>query len=122
MKSIETGKAIYNILKDSVQTKVFPLVVEDGTEYPFIVYRRNGVNSICTKDFHLEDEIAVDILCISNDYKESVEVAKTVLSALEDKQFATYNIISIKLNNAYEDYVDNTFVQTLEFTITIKHQ
>ena len=67
MKSIEIGKFIYSLLcTDSrlatlVGNKIFPVIVDNGTTYPFIVYRRSNVTASYSKDFHLSDEVSLDI-------------------------------------------------------------
>lgn len=44
--SLQVGKAIYNILSndakviDGVGHKIYPLIADTGTTFPFIVYRR----------------------------------------------------------------------------------
>ena len=44
--SLQVGKAIYNLLSNDanvtgrVQNKIYPLIADTGTTFPFIVYRR----------------------------------------------------------------------------------
>ena len=46
--SLQVGKAIYNLLSNDanvtgrVQNKIYPLIADTGTTFPFIVYRRTG--------------------------------------------------------------------------------
>ena len=47
---IGVGKAINTILKDSKITNVYPIVADLGTKFPFIVYRRTGLNPSSSKD------------------------------------------------------------------------
>ena len=47
--SLQVGKAIYNLLSNDanvtgrVQNKIYPLIADTGTTFPFIVYRRTGI-------------------------------------------------------------------------------
>lgn len=123
MKSLEVGKEIYSLLNgDSrlttlVDNKIYPIIVEKETNYPFIVYKRSNVIPEYTKDFHLKDNVIIDIICVSNDYANGIEIAEIVRDILEDKR--TNDIQSIRLESAEEDYIDDAFVQTLSFNLTI---
>ncbi|WP_019539802.1 DUF3168 domain-containing protein [Proteiniphilum acetatigenes] len=53
---IQIGKTIYNLLSsdtdvtDVVDDKIYPLVADINTTFPFIVYRKNSYNPDYTKD------------------------------------------------------------------------
>lgn len=123
MKSLEVGKKIYSLLNDDsrlttlVDNKIYPIIVEKETNYPFIVYKRSNIIPDYTKDFHLKDNVIIDIICVSNDYANGIEIAEIVRDILEDKR--TNDIQSIRLESADEDYIDDAFVQTLSFNLTI---
>ena len=123
MRSLEVGKEIYSILSknksltDKVGNKIYPIIVEKDTNYPFIVYKRSNVIPDYTKDYHFKDYVIVDIICISNHYVESVEIATLVRESLEDKRIGDIN--SIRLESADEDFIDNAYIQTLTFNLTI---
>ena len=115
MKSLEVGKEIYSLLNGDarlttlVENKIYPIIVEKETTYPFIVYKRSNIIPDYTKDFH--------IICVSNDYAQGIEIAEIVRDILEDKR--TKDIQSIKLESADEDFIDDAYVQTLSFNLTI---
>lgn len=123
MRSLEVGKEIYSILSknksltDKVGNKIYPIIVEKDTNYPFIVYKRSNVIPDYTKDYHFKDYVIVDIICVSNHYVESVEIASLVRESLEDKRIGDIN--SIKLESADEDFIDDAYIQTLSFNLTI---
>lgn len=81
------------------------------------VYKRSNIIPDYTKDFHFKDEVIIDIICVSDDYSESVDIASMVRDILEDKRFA--DIESIKLESADEDFIDDAYVQTLSFNLII---
>ena len=109
MQSLEIGKVIYTVLSaDSrlttlVGNKIYPVIVDNGTTYPFIVYRRYNITANYTKDFHLSDEVLIDINCVSQTYEEGLKIAGIVRDILEDKRFTDKGIQSIKLESADED-------------------
>ncbi|KKB55553.1 tail completion protein gp17 [Parabacteroides gordonii] len=123
MKSLEVGKEIYSLLNGDarlttlVENKIYPIIVEKETTYPFIVYKRSNIIPDYTKDFHLKDNVIIDIICVSNDYAQGIEIAEIVRDILEDKR--TKDIQSIKLESADEDFIDDAYVQTLSFNLTI---
>lgn len=123
MRSLEVGKEIYSILSknksltDKVGNKIYPIIVEKDTNYPFIVYKRSNVIPDYTKDYHFKDYVIVDIICVSNHYVESVEIATLVRESLEDKRIGDIN--SIRLESADEDFIDDAYIQTLTFNLTI---
>lgn len=123
MQSLKVGKEIYSHLKenksltDIVGNKIYPIIVEKDTNYPFIVYKRSNVIPDYTKDYHFKDDVIVDIICVSNHYVESVEIATLVRESLEDKRIGDIN--SIRLESADEDFIDDAYIQTLSFNLTI---
>lgn len=123
MDSLKVGKEIYSLLNgsslltDIVGSKIYPIIVEKETTYPFIVYKRSNIIPNYTKDFHFKDEVIIDVICVSNDYSESVDIASMVRDILEDKRFT--GIESIKLESADEDFIDDAYIQTLSFNLTI---
>lgn len=123
MNSLKVGKEIYSILSknksltDIVGNKIYPIIVEKDTNYPFIVYKRSNVIPDYTKDYHFKDYVIVDIICVSNHYVESVEIASLVRESLEDKRIGDIN--SIRLESADEDFIDDAYIQTLTFNLTI---
>ena len=125
MQSLEIGKVIYAVLStDSrlttlVGNKIFRLIVDNGTTYLLIVYRRNNITANYTKDFHLSDEVLIDINCVSQSYEEGLKIAGIVRDILEDKRFTDKGIQSIILESADEDWIDDAYIQTLSFTIKI---
>lgn len=125
--SLQIGKAIYDILHSNtdivakLQDKIFPLISEQGTTFPFIVYRRTGIIPAYTKDrYSVNDSVTVEIIVASEKYNESVEIADLVRLALEGKR-GTYSNIwieDIRIVSADEDFMEDTFIQTITFNIT----
>lgn len=122
MKNFEIGKELVNLLLNEsdvtkyVNDKIFPLVANVGTTFPFIVYRRTSYQPNSNKDF--EDEIvSVEITILSENYAESVDIANNVAQALLHKK--TEIIDDIKITNIYEDYADNTYIQKININIYI---
>lgn len=127
--SLNTGKVIKEILyRDEalntlVKSQVFPMIAEENTTFPFIVYRRNSIRKASTKDY-VNDEIAsVDVVIASDKYSQSVEIAERVRFVLERGEYEgeNFSVDNISLSNASEQYMQNTYIQTLTFDVEINN-
>ena len=126
---IEVGKVIYNILsndsdvKSLVGTKIFPLVAESNTTFPFITYKRNSLTPTNSKDrFICNAESYVEVNVCDTNYNKSIDLAEKVISALEGKK-GTYNNIdvqNIEFDNSSEEFNEDTYIQNITFKIKIK--
>lgn len=120
--SLQVGKVIYNILSgdanivDRVESKIYPLVADIDTTFPFIVYRRTKVVPAESKDRQTYDkDIYVEIIVASDKYEEGVEIADLVRSTLQKGNYK--DIREIRLSDADEEYKEDVFLQNLTFKI-----
>ena len=120
--SLQIGKAIYHILSndkdvvDRVQKKIYPLIADVDTTFPFIVYKRTGIAPADSKDrFVFDEDVFVDIVVASDKYNESIEIADLVRAALLKGSYD--GIKDIELIDADEDYFEDTFIQNLTFKL-----
>ena len=123
MDSLNIGKAIYTILQTSIDIdkKIYPLIADEGTTFPFIIYKRTGLTPESTKD-NTNENVSVEINIASSNYSESIDLAIKVRKALEHKK-GTYSDIAIEdivIDDATEDYMEDTFIQTLTFKIELQ--
>ena len=120
--NLQVGKAIFSILSndadlvEKVENKIYPLIADVNTTFPFIVYRRNGIEPLNSKDrFTINSTTYISIVVASDKYDESIEIAERIIKALSK---GTYQgIMDISLVDADEDYIDDTFIQTLTYNI-----
>lgn len=124
--SLLVGKYIYRMLSEDevlsgkvTSRKIFPLVANADTTYPFIVYSRTGLTVEYCKDGTVEDTVDFLILAVSDNYVESLEVANQIRSILENKRYKddTIQISSIRLSSVQEEYMEDAYIQRLNFTI-----
>ena len=92
--SLQIGKAIYHLLKkdsrikEKVGSKIYPLIVEESTTFPFIIYKRTNIT----------------------DYvRDALEGRRG--------NFAGVEINDIRMISADEEYIEDTFIQNLTFDI-----
>lgn len=114
---MEIGKAIFNILvNDSdvlalVETRIFPNVAPQTTEFPFIIYDVTGVQPNDTKDGPSTlDTNDVMISCYSETYSEASDLAKKIRIAMDRITEAEYATIKIQSSQfqSYNDIFDDT--------------
>ena len=99
---------------------IYPLIADTGTTFPFIVYRRTGIEPSDSKDrFIYKEDTYVEVVIASDKYNESIEIADLVKDALQGKKgnYSGINIQDIRMTNADEDYIEDTFIQNLTFNI-----
>lgn len=126
MSCISIGKAIKSLLvsglsKTDVKNKIYPLIADEGTSFPFIIYRRNSITPESDKDY-TNDSAYIQIMIAANNYAESVDLAEKVRTSLIHKNgtIQTIPVEDITLEDGSEEFIDNTFVQNLIFKITIQ--
>lgn len=126
MNSFNIGKAVCNILlkklADKVNDRIYPLIADETTEFPFIVYQRSGFNPQNTKDYSNENVI-IDLVIAAESYAESIDIAIRVREALEHKRgtFSNIYIEDIIIEDASEDYIDNTFLQSITIRVILNN-
>lgn len=122
--AISVNKHIYSLLKadeslrELVGEKIYPIVAEETVTYPFVIFTKESVNGNYTKDLLLYDTATISVAIAANNYFETVQIAERVRAILEnhiDSYF--YNIL---LDNVTEEYLEDAFVQQLQFSAKIR--
>ena len=114
---MEIGKAIFNILSNDsdvlalVESRIFPNVAPQTTEFPFIIYDVTGVQPNDTKEGPSTlDTNDVMISCYSETYSEASDLAKKIRIAMDritESEYATIKIQSSQFQS-YNDIFDDT--------------
>ena len=119
INSIKLGGYIYCLLSDiNTKCKVYPLVADNDAKFPFIIYKRVGLYDNTTKDGYTnEDTLNYEIKVVTDTYQKGIDIANDVRRAIEhgDKTYSDMTISDIRLINSTEDYMENAFIQTLNF-------
>lgn len=122
--AISVNKYIYNILNSDkelnrlVGKKIYPIVAEESTTFPFIVVRRTNINTEYCKDGRVIDRCDFTVTIAASNYAESITIAEHVRKLIELKRTDYFNLIH--LWSVSEDYIDNTYIQELTFNSIIK--
>mgnify|MGYP002605876412 CR=1 FL=1 len=121
MTGISVLKSIYKLLVANedlvamVDNKMFPLIANENTSFPFIVYQRDSIYTEYTKDGKYCDNINISINIAATTYNQSIEIAELVRSSIEGKRID--NINTIRLISMNEDYLEDTYIQNLQFNV-----
>lgn len=121
---ISVSKYIYSILKNDEKLKemvgdnIYPLIAEQSVTFPFIIFKKTGITTQYTKDLKVYDQVDFSILIISNKYEDSINVAERVRELIECT--SDPNLKYTRLTSVNEDYIDDSYVQELSFTTSIK--
>ena len=123
MKNFKIGSEIRNVIlssaavKNAVGTKVFPLIANAGTTFPFIVYRRSSYSPKSDKDV-LNETVYMEIAIICNNYEQSVSIANDVADVL--LAYESDNIEEIKVTNISEEFISDKKEQKVNLQIDLK--
>ena len=127
--SIMLGKLIYKLLSNDellsqvvTPKKIFPLVANADTTYPFIVYARTSLRVDYCKEGITENSVEFQVIAVSDNYVESLEVANRIRGVLELLRYKdeTIYISECKLSSVSEEYMEDAFIQRLTFTMKTK--
>lgn len=122
--AISVNKHIYTILtgdtqlRELVSDKIYPIIAEETVSYPFIIFTKETVDAAYTKDFLTYDNVTFSVAIAANNYFETVQIAERVRAILENYRDGYF--MTILLNNVTEEYVEDTFIQQLQFSAKIR--
>jgi nitrogen regulatory protein PII-like uncharacterized protein len=126
INTLNIGQYIYNRLNSAqslkpLNVKIYPLIADNDAKFPFIVYKRTGMTSELTKDGSCQDDVVVEIKVVTDTYSDGVFIASIVRELIQRQyvRFDSYEINDVTLNFANEDFIENAYVQTMQFTLKI---
>lgn len=114
---IKIGSTVYKILSEDVEVtelvgdKIYPLIADTETSFPFIVFKKDSYKPTYTKDGISNKTAVVEIIIAADNYEEGVEITDRCFKAIAAK--SKY----FKLQDNTEDYLNDTFLQSLIYKI-----
>jgi hypothetical protein len=123
VKGLHLSKAIQAILADAGITNAHAIVAEENTVQPFAVYRRASLTVDGTKDRLMQTQHAtLSVQVVSMDYQSGLLLADSITEALVGTTgtFEGVTIGDITLSDAAELYNETSYLQDLNFIITIE--
>lgn len=122
--ALSANKYIYKILTEDetlsglTKGQIYPVVAEENVTYPFVIFTKSDAFANYTKDILAYDSATIQVAVAAVNYFQTVEIAERVRALLEgrrDSYFANVQFVSVS-----EDYVEDAYVQTLEFNCQIR--
>ena len=109
---INIGSLIYSNIGDLVSTHCYPLIAEQSTEYPFIIYRSSSTAPNASKDGIYEWEHSVEISIVDEEYDSCCSILENVVNrllAMEDNA----PIAEVVIDSINEDFIENAYVKVV---------
>ena len=97
--------------------RVYPIIANEGTVYPFIVYERTGFDVVYSKDGYTQQRVNFTVKVVASDYFSTLKICEEIsalLSELNRSDYIEYRNISI--DSATEEYTNDAYVQTLSIS------
>lgn len=124
-KAINIGKIIYGTIQNdstlaaALGTRVFPIIAESETAFPFITYTRQNVwvqNQ--SKDGWFGDEVQFNIQVCDSEYMRSCTIADLIRNSFENKVISNdeLTIKNIRMTGISEMWNEETYIQSLNFS------
>ncbi len=117
----KVGRVIFELCNPIVRS--FPIVAEQGANYPFMVYRRNSLTPYTTKDrFNYLTQISMELVIVTQTYEEGVELSQEVWDALDKKAgfIGGIDIDEIRVTSSSEDFANNAYIQRLQIEVDVE--
>ena len=121
--AISANKHIYSLLTadtqlmEAVSGNIYPLVAEESVSYPFIIFTKESVNGNYTKDFLTFDTAVISVAVAARNYFQTVQIAERVRAVLEGYRDSYFSVI--QLENVSEDFIEDAYIQHLQFQTKI---
>lgn len=107
------GALIYGKLNGVAST--YPLVAENTTKFPFIIYKSNAIRPEDTKDGIYEWIYNVQVNVVDDKYDTVVDLCDKVIDKLLELEVN----MDINIEEVSEDYVDDAYVRTINIIIKL---
>ena len=121
--SISVIKHIFRILSsdktlnEMVGNKIFPIIAENDITFPFILVTRTSITPITFKTGVAVDKVTFQVVIEDVDYFRTVNIAERVRELLELRHSDYFK--RIEFSNCYEDFLNDTYRQILQFIAII---
>lgn len=108
---INIGKIIYPKLNSVCST--YPLVAENTTKFPFIIYRTTQSRPENTKDGIYDWIFNIQVNVVSDKYDTVCDLCSEAV----DKLLELETVLDINIESVSEDYVEDAYVKEIQIII-----
>lgn len=124
--SLSIGRHVSAKLKQNeeltaiVGTRIFPVIMPQGTAFPFVEFETQTGNPEYTKDGVAGDYHTIVVNCVAKSYEQSLDMAEAVREALELEvdEYDTFKVTDCRFDGCEDDYIPelDAFCATLTFS------
>lgn len=122
MISIKTSTMEFVSLLTKVVSNVFPQAAVAGTKLPFIIYRRNTISNLNSKDSVYQSDISFDIDIVTESYMDGLEYLDSLLNKLQrvsiDNPTYNYRITIDSVADMFDEQQE-LFIQRIGCTLQV---
>lgn len=111
MININIGSLIYGKLQSVAST--YPIVAENTTKFPFIIYKTTATRPETTKDGIYDWIYNIQVDVVNDKYDSVCELCNQAL----DKLMELEEVLDINIESVSEDFIDNAYVKEINIII-----
>ena len=108
---INIGKLIYPKLNSVCST--YPLVAENTTKFPFIIYRTTQSRPENTKDGIYDWIFTIQVNVVSDKYDTVCDLCSEAVDRLLELE----EVLDINIESISEDFIDNAYIKEINIII-----
>jgi hypothetical protein len=105
--NVNIGSLIYGKLHSVAST--YPLVAENTTKFPFIIYKTNATRPELSKDGIYDWIYTVQVNVVDDKYDTVCDLCNQAL----DKLMELEEVLDINITDISEDFIDDAYVKTI---------
>ena len=111
MTDINIGKLIYPKLREVAST--YPLVAENTTKFPFIIYRTTATRPETTKDGIYDWVYNIQVNVVSDKYDTVCDLCNQMI----DKLLELEMVLDINIESVSEDFQEDAYIKEIQIII-----
>ena len=111
MTDINIGKLIYPKLREVAQT--YPLVAENTTKFPFIIYRTTATRPELSKDGIYDWIYNIQVNVVDDKYDSVCDLCNQAVDKLMELETA----LDINIDSVSEDFQEDAYIKEIQIII-----
>jgi hypothetical protein len=121
LRGTDIGLLLFTVLGGipEIEGRIYPVIAENGSAMPFVVYERQFLNPVYNKEGIIEDAVGINLTAVSADYAQSVRIADYIRDVLDEFKYVL--VYDCRLTGSSESYEDSLgFLQHLSYTFHVQ--
>lgn len=120
MNIIKIGTFIKEALKN-ITTNIYPIIAENGTNFPYVIYERTGMEYLKCKDGIYQQGADITIKVVTATYYQGIDLATSITEHLTNNKFTwdDNTIITVEMTGGNEAWNEEAYIQTIYLKINL---